>query len=135
MPPNGSVAALVAEVSVSAGRPKVHHVTAVVHCGTVVNPAIVVTQTQSAIIYGLSAALTGKITLEHGRVQQANFDTYTVLHMPDAPTIDVYALPSHEPPTGIGELGLPGIAPAVASAIFAATGKRARSLPLNEAYT
>jgi isoquinoline 1-oxidoreductase subunit beta len=131
---NGSVGALVVEVSVSGGQPKVHHVTAVVHCGSVVNPAIVAAQTQSAIIYGLSAALTGKITLEHGRVQQANFDTYTVLHMPDAPSIDVYALPSHEPPTGIGELGLPGIAPAVASAFFAATGKRARSLPFSDAY-
>ena len=131
---NGSVGALVADVSVSGGQPKVHHVTAVVHCGTVVNPAIVAAQTQSAIIYGLSAALTGKITLEHGRVQQANFDTYTVLHMRDAPSVDVYALPSHEPPTGIGELGLPGIAPAVASAVFAATGKRARSLPFSDAY-
>jgi CO/xanthine dehydrogenase Mo-binding subunit len=131
---NGSVGALVADVSVSGGQPKVHHVTAVVHCGTVVNPAIVAAQTQSAITFGLSAALTGKITLEHGRVQQANFDTYTVLHMPDAPSIEVYALPSHEPPTGIGELGLPGIAPAVASAVFAATGKRARSLPFSDAY-
>jgi isoquinoline 1-oxidoreductase beta subunit len=67
-------------------------------------------------------------------VQQPNFATYTVLHMPDAPPIEAYVLPSHEPPTGIGELGLPGIAPAVAAAVFAATGKRARGLPFSDAY-
>jgi isoquinoline 1-oxidoreductase beta subunit len=115
------------------GMPKVHHVSAVVHIGTVVNPQIVVAQTQSAINYGLSAALTGKITFKNGRVEQSNFDSFTVLHLKDAPTIDVYALPSHEPPTGIGELGLPGIAPAVAAAVFSATGKRIRTLPFSDA--
>jgi isoquinoline 1-oxidoreductase beta subunit len=130
---NGSVGALVADVSMQDGMPKVRHVSAVVHVGTVVNPQIVVAQTQSAINYGLSAALTGKITVKDGRVQQSNFDSFTVLHLKDAPKIDVYALPSHEPPTGIGELGLPGIAPAVASAIFAATGKRIRTLPFSDA--
>jgi isoquinoline 1-oxidoreductase subunit beta len=130
---NGSVGALVADLSMQDGMPKVHHVCAVVHVGTVVNPQIVVAQTQSAINYGLSAALTGKITLKDGRVQQSNFDSFTVLHLKDAPKIDVYALPSNEPPTGIGELGLPGIAPAVASAVFAATGKRIRTLPFSDA--
>jgi isoquinoline 1-oxidoreductase subunit beta len=130
---NGSIGALIADVSMQDGMPKVHHVSAVVHVGTVVNPQIVVAQTQSAINYGLSAALTGKITLKNGRVEQSNFDSFTVLHMREAPTIDVYALPSHEPPTGIGELGLPGIAPAVAAAVFAATGKRIRTLPFSDA--
>ncbi|HTJ24899.1 MAG TPA: molybdopterin cofactor-binding domain-containing protein [Candidatus Limnocylindria bacterium] len=130
---NGSIGALVADVSMQDGMPKVHHVSAVVHIGTVVNPQIVVAQTQSAINYGLSAALTGKITFKNGRVEQSNFDSFTVLHLKDAPTIDVYALPSHEPPTGIGELGLPGIAPAVAAAVFSATGKRIRTLPFSDA--
>jgi isoquinoline 1-oxidoreductase beta subunit len=130
---NGSVGALVADVSMQEGMPKVRHVTAVVHVGTVVNPQIVAAQVRSAISYGLSAALTGKITIKNGRVEQSNFDDYTVLHLKDAPSVDVYALPSNEPPTGIGELGLPGIAPAVAGAIFAATGKRVRTLPFSDA--
>jgi isoquinoline 1-oxidoreductase beta subunit len=130
---NGSTGALAADVSMQDGMPKVHRVSAVVHVGTVVNPQIVVAQTQSAINYGLSAALTGKITFKSGRVEQSNFDSFTVLHLKDAPVIDVYALPSHEPPTGIGELGLPGIAPAVAAAVFSATGKRVRTLPFSDA--
>jgi CO/xanthine dehydrogenase Mo-binding subunit len=129
---NGSTGALVADVSMNGKTPKVHHVTAVVDIGTVVNPEVVVAQVRSAINYGLSAALTGKITLKNGRVQQANFDTYTVLHMADAPQIDVYPMPSHEHPTGIGELGLPGIAPAMGNAIFAATGTRVRRLPFSD---
>jgi isoquinoline 1-oxidoreductase subunit beta len=130
---NGSIGALVADVAMNGKMPQVKHVTAVVHCGTVVNPKIVAAQTTSAIMYGLSAALTGKITIAKGRVEQQNFDTYTVLHMQDAPTVAVYTLPSEEPPTGIGELGLPGVAPAVAGAVFAATGKRVRSLPFSDA--
>ena len=129
---NGSVGALVADLSMNGKTPKVNHVTAVVHIGTVVNPEIVVAQVRSAINFGLSAALTGKITLKNGRVQQANFDTYTVLQMADAPSIDVYPMPSQEHPTGIGELGLPGIAPAMGNAIFAATGKRIRRLPFSD---
>ncbi|HYZ17316.1 MAG TPA: molybdopterin cofactor-binding domain-containing protein [Candidatus Acidoferrum sp.] len=132
---NGSIGALVADVAMNGKMPQVKHVTAVVHCGTVVNPKIVTAQTTGAIMYGLSAALTGKITIANGRVQQSNFDSYTVLHMQDAPRVDAYALPSEEPPTGIGELGLPGIAPAVAGAVFAATGKRVRTLPFSDALT
>jgi isoquinoline 1-oxidoreductase beta subunit len=130
---NGSVGALVADVAMVAGMPQVKHVTAVVHCGTVVNPGIVVAQTRSAIIYGLSAALAGKITIKNGRVEQSNFDSYLVAHMKDAPTIDVHALASDASPTGIGELGLPGIAPAMAAAVFAATGKRVRVQPFSDA--
>ena len=129
---NGSTGALVADLSMNGKTPKVHHVTAVVHIGTVVNPEIVIAQVRGAINFGLSAALTGKITLKNGRVQQANFDTYTVLQMADAPSIDVYPMPSQEHPTGIGELGLPGIAPAMGNAIFAATGKRVRRLPFSD---
>jgi isoquinoline 1-oxidoreductase subunit beta len=128
---NGSTGALVADVSMNGKTPKVRHVTAVVHIGTVVNPAIVIAQVRGAINFGLSAAQTGQITLKNGRVQQANFDTYTVLQMADAPSIDVAWLPSQEHPTGIGELGLPGIAPAMGNAIFAATGKRVRRLPFS----
>jgi isoquinoline 1-oxidoreductase subunit beta len=126
---NGSTGALIADVSMNGTTPKVRHVTAVVYIGTVVNPEIVTAQVRGAIIYGLSAALTGKITIEKGRVQQANFDTYTVAHISDAPSIDVYALPSQAHPTGVGEIGVPAIAPAVGNAIFAATGKRVRRLP------
>jgi isoquinoline 1-oxidoreductase beta subunit len=132
---NGSVGALVADVAMVDKMPQVKHVTAVVHCGTVVNPGIVVAQTRSAIIYGLSAALAGKITIKNGRVEQSNFDSYLVAHMKDAPSIDVHALASEAPPTGIVELGLPGIAPAMSAAVFAATGKRVRVQPFSDALT
>jgi isoquinoline 1-oxidoreductase beta subunit len=114
-----------------AGQPKVHRVVAVVDCGTVVNPDIVVQQAQGATNYGLSAALTGNITIDHGRVVQNNFYDYTVLRMTDAPRIEVHVVPSSETPTGIGEICTPPIAPAVGNAIFALTGKRIRQLPFN----
>jgi isoquinoline 1-oxidoreductase subunit beta len=132
-PWNGSFSAIVAEVSMNQGVPRVRRVFAVVDCGQVVNPDIVTAQVESAVNYGLSAALTGKITIKDGSVEQGNFDSYTVLHMAEAPAIDVLAVDSDEAPTGIGELGVPGIAPAVANAVFAATGNRARSLPLSDA--
>jgi isoquinoline 1-oxidoreductase subunit beta len=128
---NGSTGATIVDVSLANGAPKVHRVTCVVSCGTVVNPSIVEAQVQSAVIFGLTAALTGNITLQNGSVQQSNFDNVTILRMADAPRIDVYALPSTAAPTGIGELGVPGVAPAIASAIFAMTGKRVRRLPFN----
>jgi isoquinoline 1-oxidoreductase beta subunit len=109
--------------------PKVHRVVAVVDCGTVVNPDIVVQQAQSATNFGLSAALTGKITIEKGRVVQNNFYDYTVLRMADAPRIDVHIVPSGEPPTGVGEIGTPPIAPAVGNAIFALTGNASDRSP------
>ncbi len=127
----GSYGAMVADVSMQAGQPKVHRVVAVVDCGTVVNPDIVVQQAQGATNYGLSAALTGNITIDHGRVVQNNFYDYTVLRMTDAPRIEVHVVPSSETPTGIGEICTPPIAPAVGNAIFALTGKRIRQLPFN----
>jgi isoquinoline 1-oxidoreductase beta subunit len=112
------------------GALKVDRVVAAVDCGTMVNPDIVTAQVSGAIIYGLSAALFGKITIKNGAVEQQNFPDYDVVHMAQAPRIEVYLTPSAEPPGGIGEPGLPPLAPALANAIFAATGKRIRSLPL-----
>jgi isoquinoline 1-oxidoreductase subunit beta len=112
------------------GALKVDRVVAAVDCGTMVNPDIVAAQVSGAIIYGLSAALFGKITIKDGRVEQQNFPDYDVVHMAQAPRIEVHLTPSAAPPGGIGEPGLPPLAPALANAIFAATGKRIRSLPL-----
>jgi isoquinoline 1-oxidoreductase beta subunit len=120
----------VAEVSVVQGQVKVHRVVCAVDCGLVVNPGIVEAQMQSAINFGLSAALHGEITLLGGRVVQSNFHDYPVLRMQEAPAIEVYIVPSSESPTGVGEPGLPPLAPAVANAVFAATGKRIRTLPV-----
>jgi isoquinoline 1-oxidoreductase beta subunit len=128
----GSYVAEVAEVSVADdGVPKVHRVVAVVDCGMTVNPKIIEQQVESAIIYGLSAALYGKITIKDGRVEQSNFHDYPVVRMADTPKIEVHILPSAEGPGGIGEPATPPIAPAVGNAIFAATGKRLRALPFD----
>ena len=130
---SGSYSAMVAEVSMQDGMPKVHHVVAAIDCGRVVNPDVVVQQGQGATNYGLSAALTGEITISKGRVQQNNFYDYRVLRMPDAPAIEIYFVPSNENPTGVGELCTPPIAPAVGNAVFALTGKRVRQLPFSRA--
>jgi CO/xanthine dehydrogenase Mo-binding subunit len=129
----GSFGAMVVDVSIEKNLPKVHRVVAAVDCGTVINPDIVVQQAQGATNFGLSAALTGKITLSKGRVEQSNFYDYTVLRMADAPAIEVHVAPSEETPTGIGEICTPPIAPAVGNAIFALTGKRVRTLPFSDA--
>jgi isoquinoline 1-oxidoreductase beta subunit len=129
----GSFGAMVTDVSMQGKMPKVHRVVAAVDCGTVVNPDIVMQQAQSATNYGLSAALTGNITIEHGRVQQNNFYDYTVLRMAHAPSIEVHVVPNTEKPTGIGELCTPPIAPAVANAVFVLTGRRVRTLPFSDA--
>jgi len=129
----GSFGAMVVDVSIEEKLPKVHRVVAAVDCGTVINPDIVVQQAQGATNFGLSAALTGKITLSKGRVEQSNFYDYTVLRMADAPAIEVHVVPSKETPTGIGEICTPPIAPAVANAIFTLTGKRVRTLPFSDA--
>jgi len=126
----GSYTAQVAEVSVNQGKLRVHRIVTAVDCGHVVNPAIVEQQMRSAIVYGLSAALKGQITIDKGRVQQSNFDRYDVVRIDDAPVVEVYIVPSTENPGGIGEAGVPAIAPAVANAVFAATGKRVRKLPI-----
>ncbi|HVE58090.1 MAG TPA: xanthine dehydrogenase family protein molybdopterin-binding subunit [Pyrinomonadaceae bacterium] len=127
----GSYVAQVAEVSVGAdGNVKVHRVVCAVDCGQVVNPDTVVAQMEGGIIFGLTAALYGEITIKDGRVQQRNFYDYKMLRMNETPRIEVYIVPSTEKHGGVGEPGTPPIAPAVVNAIFAATGKRIRSLPI-----
>ncbi len=123
----------VAEVSLEHGRIRVHRVYCVVDCGLAVNPDIVVAQMESSIIFGLSAALDQEITLVDGVVQQRNYDTFPVLRMFECPEIIVHIMPGEEHPTGVGEPGLPPIAPAVANAIFRLTGKRLRRMPLQRA--
>jgi isoquinoline 1-oxidoreductase subunit beta len=126
----GSYTAQVAEVSVNQGRVRVHRVVSCVDCGHVVNPAIVEQQMRSAIVYGLTAALKGEITIDKGRVVQNNFNTYDVLRIDETPQVEVHIVQSTQNPGGIGEAGVPAIAPAVTNAIFAATGKRIRKLPI-----
>ena len=124
--------AQVAEVEVSSdGAVRVRRVVCAVDCGTVVNPDTVRAQIQSAIIFGVTAALYGEITLKDGRVEQTNFDTYQILRMNEAPAIEVHIVQSPESPGGMGEAGTSLIAPAVTNAIFAATGKRLRKLPID----
>jgi isoquinoline 1-oxidoreductase beta subunit len=130
----GSYEAHVAEVEVAKdGTVHVRRVTCAVDCGTVVNPDTVQAQIQSGIMFGATAALYGEITLKDGRVEQTNFDTYQVLRMEQAPAIDVHIVKSSEPPGGMGETGTSAIVPAIANAIFAATGKRLRKMPVDPA--
>lgn len=127
----GSFVAQVAEVSVSpAGVPRVHRVVCAIDCGMVVNPDTVKAQMESGIIFGLTAALYGEITLDRGRVQQRNFHDYPMLRIHEAPEIEVHIVPSTEKHGGVGEPGVPPIAAAVGNAIFAATGQRIRRLPI-----
>jgi isoquinoline 1-oxidoreductase subunit beta len=127
----GSYLAQVAEVEVAKdGSVRVHRVVCAIDCGTVINPDTVEAQLQSGVIFGLTAALYGEITLKNGRVEQTNFDTYQMLRINEAPTIDVHLITSTEPPGGLGEAGTSGVVPAVANAIFAATGKRLRKMPI-----
>src|SRR5712671_214631 len=124
--------AQVAEVELSKdGVVRVRRVVCAVDCGTVVNPDTVQAQIQSGIIFGITAALYGEVTLKNGRVQQTNFDSYQMLRMNEAPAIEVHIVPSSEPPGGMGEAGTSAIVPAVTNAIFAATGKRLRKLPVD----
>ncbi|MGM9485765.1 molybdopterin cofactor-binding domain-containing protein [Ideonella sp. YS5] len=128
----GSYVAEVAEVSVAPdGTPKVHRVVAAVDCGLTANPLTISRQIEGAIVYGLSAALYGRISFKDGRVEQGNFHNYQVLRMNEMPKVEVHILASTEKPGGIGEPGTPPIAPAVTNAIFAATGKRIRTLPID----
>jgi isoquinoline 1-oxidoreductase subunit beta len=128
----GSYMAQVAEVEVSKqGDVRVKRVTCAVDCGIAVNPNTIEAQIQSAIIYGLTAALYGEITLKDGRVEQSNFDTYRALRINEAPAIDVHIVQSNEAPGGMGEPGTSALAPAVTNAIFAATGVRLRKLPID----
>jgi isoquinoline 1-oxidoreductase beta subunit len=121
----------VAEVSLEKdGTPRVHRVVCAIDCGLAVNPAGIASQMQSGIVYGLSAAIRGKITVDKGRVQQSNFDDYQPLRFGEMPHVEAYIVPSTAPPTGTGEPGLPPIAPAVANAVSAARGQRVRKLPM-----
>ena len=122
--------AQVAEVSVERGQIKVHKVLCVVDCGIAVNPDVVRAQMEGSIMYGLTAALHGNLELEDGRIMESNFHDYPILRMHESPEVEVLIVPSEELPTGVGETGLPPIAPAVANAVFRATGQRLQSLPL-----
>ena len=124
-----SYAAQVAEVTVSDGRVKVERIVCAIDCGTPVNPDGIHAQVEGAIVYGLSAALHEEITIDGGAVQQSNFHDFPLLRIEEMPKVEVHIVPSSAAPTGIGEPGLPPVAPAVANAIFDLTGKRLRSLP------
>ncbi|NLS05235.1 xanthine dehydrogenase family protein molybdopterin-binding subunit [Rhizobium sp. P32RR-XVIII] len=129
----GSFAAMISEVSVGEdGKLKTDRIICAVDCGQVVNPDTIEAQIQSGIIYGLSAALYGRITVRNGAVVESNFDDSPVLRIYETPKIEVHIVPSSEAPGGIGEVGTPGVAPSLLNAIFAATGKRLRSLPINQ---
>jgi isoquinoline 1-oxidoreductase beta subunit len=129
----GTHLAQVADVSVTGGALKVHRVVCVVDCGHMVNPAIIESQIESGIVFGLTAALWGEITLDRGRVRETNFDRYRLMRLNEAPVIEVRLLESREAPGGIGEPSTSVVAPAVCNAIFAATGKRLRELPISRA--
>ena len=126
--------AQVAEISMVGGEPKVHRVTVVADLGRMVNPDTVEAQIQSSIIFGLSAALWGEITVDKGRVQQTNFNTYRIMRSNEAPQIDIVLVDSTEKPGGIGEPATALIGPAVANAMFAGTGKRVRRMPFTAEY-
>jgi isoquinoline 1-oxidoreductase subunit beta len=126
----GSYVAHVAEVTVAKdGTLRVDRVVVAVDCGQVINPDLVAAQIEGGVVFGLTSALYDEITIQNGQVQQTNFDNYPMLRIADMPKVEVHLVPSHEPPGGIGEPGVPSTAPAVANAIFAATGKRLRRLP------
>jgi isoquinoline 1-oxidoreductase beta subunit len=127
-----SVVAYVVEVSVKAGQPALHRVTAGVHCNLAVNPRTVEAQVQGAAVMGLSMCLAGSaITLKDGVVEQSNFGDFTVARITDIPEFDVHIVSSAEPPTGMGEPGLPPLAPAFANAIARLIGKPLRHLPFD----
>lgn len=126
----GSYVAQVAEVSITGGKPRVHRVVCAIDCGQVVNPDTVAAQMESGIAYGLSAVLHGAITIEGGRARQSNFHDYPSTRMSEMPAVETHIVPSDEPHGGVGEPGLPPLAPAVCNALFALTGKPVRRLPV-----
>lgn len=130
---DGTPVAMVAEVSVNTkGVVKVHRVVAAVDCGTVINPKIVEAQISGGIAFGLTATIKSAITIKDGTVAQSNFHDFPLLRMNEMPEVETYTVPSTAAPTGIGEIGVPPIAPAVANAVAAATGKRVRRLPIRQ---
>jgi isoquinoline 1-oxidoreductase beta subunit len=126
----GSVVAQVAEVSVKDAEIRVHRVHCVIDCGLAINPLTIAQQMEGSVAMGLSAALWGRIDIDKGQVQQSNFDNYPVLRMAHMPQVQTHIMPSTAHPEGVGEPGLPPIAPAVANAVFVLTGQRLRELPL-----
>ncbi|MBS8241493.1 xanthine dehydrogenase family protein molybdopterin-binding subunit [Marinobacter lipolyticus] len=129
----GTYVAQVIEASIENGEIRIHRVWCAVDCGQVVNPAIVRDQIEGGIIFGLTAALHGEITLENGAVQQSNFHDYALMRNYELPSVEVDVVDSTEPPTGVGEPGVPPVLPALGNALFALTGKRQRTLPLKSA--
>ena len=129
----GSIVAQVLEVSIEQGVPRVHTVVCAIDCGTVINPGIVAQQIESAVIFGLTAALYGRVDIAQSVVQQSNFTNYRMLTLAQAPMVHTHIAPSTLAPAGVGEPGLPPVAPALANALFVLTGKRARILPLSTA--
>lgn len=127
----GSIVAQVAEVSLDKGQLRVHRVVCAIDCGTVINPNIVAQQMESSVVFGLTAALYGRIDIREGVVQQGNFPSYPMLALAGTPHVETWILSSERPPAGVGEPGVPPVAPAVANALFVLTGKRNRSLPLS----
>jgi isoquinoline 1-oxidoreductase subunit beta len=128
----GSVVAYVVEASVEKGVPRLHKVTAGVHCNLAVNPLAIEAQVQGAVLMAVGTTLPGAaVTFKDGAVEQKNFGDYTVARMPDMPHVDVFIVPSGEPPSGMGEPGVPPLAPAFANAVFRLTGKRLRTLPFD----
>ena len=127
----GSVVAQVAEVSITKNKTlKVHKVVCAIDCGQVVNPDTIKAQMEGCVVFGLTAALYGEITFDKGRVMQSNFHDYRMVRMNEMPVVEVHIMNSTEKMGGVGEPGVPPVAPAVMNALFALTGKRVRSLPL-----
>jgi CO/xanthine dehydrogenase Mo-binding subunit len=120
------------EISVDGGRLRVHRVVSAIDCGRAINPDLVAAQMESGVIYALSATLKQRIDYDHGMVQQSNFHDYPILRMAETPQIDTIIVPSEERPTGVGELAVPPLAPALANAFFAATGVRLRRMPMQK---
>lgn len=127
----GSIVAQVVEVSLEGGLPRVRRVVCAIDCGTVINPGIVAQQMESSVVFALSAALHGRIDIHEGVVQQGNFPSYPVLRLAAAPKVETWIVPSQKEPGGVGEPGVPPLAPAVANALFVLTGRRHRMLPLD----
>jgi CO/xanthine dehydrogenase Mo-binding subunit len=126
----GGIVAMIAEVSVTDGAPRVHRIWCAADCGQLIHPGIVDAQLTGSVVTGLTAALYGEITIENGQVVESNFHDYQMLRMGDMPDVEVHLVRNHEEPGGAGEPGVPPVAPAVANAIFAATGRRVRKLPI-----
>src|SRR6267142_1484428 len=126
----GSYSSQVAEVSVEDGNVRVHRVVCAIDCGVYVNPGIIEAQAHSGVVFGMQAALYGELTFSNGRLNESNFHDYPMVRMNECPVIEAHIVKNNEKSGGIGEPGVPCVAPAIANAIFAATGKRIRKLPI-----